>query len=308
MKLFKEKTLTLKQKYTHRIGFLPDLHCGESRAVMGDEFVTEENQVIKPNRVQEIINKQWKRVAKQFDELKVQDIFMVGDGMGGINYLESGRYMFIRLPDQIRLAADLLETVSKNRKIYVWRGTQYHEYPKGVGEAHEELVSKLRERGIEAEFMGPHSYVELIGKQRVRRLFIAHECPTGLVYPATLLSRRITWALEGEAAGTTLPVDAIIQAHGHHWLHVDHSGIHGVALPCWLAHTPYKATIKYFFKLQPTIGGAVMVMDECGRLDFWGGSYPFSLTRAERLELHRACIKVKKLEPIGSGVEHKCLS
>lgn len=302
MDLLGRKTLKMSMEYTHRIGCLPDIHAGESRAVMTDDFETDEGQKISPNPAQKLIKKQWDKTIEMYDKLKVQYIFVVGDAFGGINRIESGRYMFCRIPDQIRLAADLLEPVCKNRKLLVWRGTQYHEYPKGVGEAHLELVNRLRGRGVDAEFMGAHSYIELVGPKRTRRLFVAHEAPTGLVYPATLMSRDIMWATMG-GGDKTLEVDGIVRAHLHHWLHVDHSGKHAVQLPCWLAHTPYKQTIKYFFKLQPTIGGTVIVMDSKGRLDFWGGSPPFCMGREERIALHRETVKIKPLDPLEkSGV------
>lgn len=298
--------------YTHRIGFLPDIHAGETRAVMLKGFVNREGQPQMPNRVQELINLQWKRTAKLFDQYKVQAICVVGDAFGGINRLESGRYMFLRIPDQVRMARDLLLPMAKDRKVFVWRGTMYHEYPRNVGEAHEELVSKLREEGVDAKFMGPHSYMDFVGPKRTRRMFISHEAPTGLVHPATLMSRDIQWALSSEARGTTLRVDAIVRAHLHTWLHVDQSGMHAVQLPCWLAHAPYKQTIKYFFKLQPTIGGAMMLIDDVGRMKFWGGSYPFSPNQAERLAIHRECIRVEPVDPLEEiktyGVTKKCLS
>jgi len=293
------KPLRKTQTFIHRIGFLPDMHVGETRAVMLKGFHNEDGQPQMPNETQKIINMQWKRVGKLFNDFKVESIFIPGDTFGGINYRESGRYMYLRLPDQIKMARDLLLPLAKNRKVFVWRGTQYHEYPKGVGEAHEDLVDKLRAEGIDAYFMGPHSYMELVGPKRTRRIFVAHEAPTALVNPATLMSRDINWALEGEARGSSLRVDAIVRAHIHTWLHVDHSGIHAVQLPCWLGHTPYRSTIRYFFKLQPTIGGAMLLVDNMGRMRFWGGSYPFSLNQPERVELHRACINIESIDPLG---------
>lgn len=303
------KPINLKEEYLHRIGFLPDMHCGETRAVMKRGFITREGNPILPNAAQAIINMQWHRVARLFDKYKVQALFLPGDTFGGLNPIESGRHMMFGMQDQIRMAKELLVPIAQDRKVFVWRGTQYHEYPKGVGEAHEDLVTKLCAEGIDAYFMGAHSYMELVCPKRTRRIFVAHESPKALVYPATMASRDIMWALYGEARGTNLPVDAIVRAHLHYWLHVDHDGIHAVQLPCWLGHTPYKQTIKYFFKLQPTIGGALMLVDNDGRMRFWGGSYPFSLNQEERTRLHRACIGVKELDPTEERrVVKKCLS
>jgi len=304
----KGDTLELTFRYPIRVGFLPDIHGGETRAITLDEFETEEGQKIVPNKIQEILRKLWLRNIELFKKYAVQYIFVIGDAFGGANPAESGAFMSMLRPDQVKLTTQLLEEVwigcDKKPIFFIWSGTQYHESRKGESNMHEQLVENLRAKGIPAIYMKDISYVELFGgkdsitdKERTRRIFIAHEAPTGLVYTATLMSRDISWASESEATGSSLPVDAIVRGHLHHWLHVDHSGKHAVQLPCWLAHVPYKQTIKYFFKLQPTLGGALMLMDEYGRLDFWGGSYPFSLNREEKLELNKLTVTMIGLDP-----------
>lgn len=320
--------LVLKSKYPIRVGFLPDIHAGETRAVCQPifKYFDEGGMPMEyhANEAQLMLYGLWKRNIELFKKYGVQHVFVIGDGFAGENYLESGAFVFISPPQQIQLTANLLEEVyegcDKKIDFYVWSGTKYHELRLGQGDMHKELVNELNRRGIPARYMRHISYVELYGgkdvkteKDRTRRLFISHEAPTALVYPATLMSRDINWCLQGQATGSTLPVDAIIRAHIHNWLHVDHSGIHAVQLPCWQGHVPYKSTIKYFFKLQPTLGGAMMLMDEYGRLDFWGGSYPFGFTKEEKIRFHKLCITECKLKPEerltkSYGVNNKCLS
>lgn len=308
----KDDILMFRNKFPIRIGFLPDIHAGETRAVCTPTFQCKDAggliQTYYANEVQLMLYELWKRNIKLFKKYGVQHIFVVGDAFGGENYREKRALVFLKNSDQVKLAADLLEEVyigcDKKVDFYVWRGTKYHELPSGLGEMHEALVQELKSRGIPARFMYQVSYVELYGgksvytgKERVRRIFVAHEAPTALCHPATLMSRDINWCLEAQASGNTLPIDAIIRAHIHNWLHVDHSGIHAVQLPCWLGHVPYKSTIKYFFKLQPTLGGAMMLMDEYGRLDFWGGSYPFGFSKEEKLKFHKLCVTIAKIMP-----------
>lgn len=314
--------LIMKSSYPIRIGFLPDMHCGGTRALSTPKFIWYDagglEQIEIANKVQLMLYELFKRNIELFKKYGVQHIFVIGDAFQGDNYLERGAMTNILKAKQIKLAADLLEEVyngcDKKIDFYVWRGTKYHESPAGSGEMHQGLVQELMSRGISAKYMYQVSYLELhggknvqTGKLRMRRLFIAHEAPNALVYPATLMSRDINWCLQSGASGNTLPVDGIIRAHIHNWIHVDHSGIHAVQLPCWQGHTPYKATIKYFFKLQPTIGGAMMIMDEYGRLDFWGGSYPFGFTKNEKIEFHKLCVTIAKIEP-KKRLESKCLS
>jgi len=41
----------------------------------------------------------------------------------------------------------------------------------------------------------------------------------------------------------------------------------------------------------------MMLMDEYGRLDFWGGSYPFGFNKEEKLKFHRLCVTETELKP-----------
>jgi len=312
--ILKGNILTLKYDYPIRIGFLPDIHAGETRAISTPDFEWIDagglKQTWKANDAQKMLYGLWLRNADLFKKYGVQHIFVVGDAFAGSNYIEGGAYVFINKPHQIQLAADLLEVMwekcDKKIDFFVWSGTRYHESKIGEGNMHYQLVEELNRRGIPAIYMAQVSYVELVGKNRLRRLFICHEAPMGLVYPVTLMSRDISWALQGEASKTTLPVDAIIRAHLHYWAHVDHSGKHAVQLPAWLGFVPYKNTMRYFFKLQPTLGGAMMLMDEFGRLDFWGGSYPFSFGKDEYLEFHKLCITMAQIEEEESSNRPPC--
>jgi len=308
----KGDVLILKNKFPIRIGLLPDMHCGATRGLCTPVYEWRDAGGLlnkyHANDVQLMMYELFKRNIALFKKYGVRHIFVVGDACSGENRIEAGAFNFINKSKQVALATNLLEEVwrgcDKKVDFYIWRGTAYHEARAGHGEMHQGIVSELIARGIPAKYMSQVSYVELhggkdtlSGKERIRRLFISHEAPNALVHPATLMSRDINWCLQSEASGQTLPVDAIVRAHLHTWIHVDHHGIHAVQLPCWQGHTPYKSTIKYFFKLQPTIGGAMMLMDEFGRLQFWGGSYPFGFTKENRIKFHKLCVTMAKVKP-----------
>ena len=292
----KPEPLELTYRQYFRIAFIADIHFGETRAVFPNEFELSDGQVVLANEAQKILYNHWIRVSKLLDKYKVHCICLPGDLIAGTNNLEGGRFLNPhRIPEQIRGVVDLLSPICRDRKVLIWRGTGYHEYPKGVGEVHEEIAQRLKANGVDVEFQGLHSYIELQGPKRTRRIFVAHESPQYLVYPPNLAARDIQWAIMSEANGSTLAVDAIFRAHLHTWFHLDYMGKHAVQLPCWLAHSPYKQTSKYFFRLQPTIGAALLLVDEEGRMDIWGGSYPWCLPKEEKIALHKACVKVKPL-------------
>lgn len=295
----KAEPLELTYKHYFRIAFISDVHFGETRAVFPPELATSDGQVILPNDAQKLLYKHWRRVASLLDKYKVHCITMPGDLIGGINVYESGRFMRpSRIPDQVDGLLQLILPICKGRKVLIYRGSGYHDYPQGVGEVHKEVAERLAKEGVDSEYQDLHSYLELHGPKRMRRLFIAHEGPRYLVYPPNLAARDIQWAVMSGARGDTLEVDAIIRAHLHVWFHLDYMGKHAIQLPTWLAHTPYQATSRYFFRLQPTIGAALLLVDEMGRIDVWGGSYPWSPSREEQLELHKATVKVEPIHYI----------
>jgi len=278
----KFKPIRISNDYVYRVGLISDMHVGETTGLFPESYETQSGQVVHGSKLQQILYRQWKRIIEQFNHYKVDMIFNVGDTMGGQNPIEAGGHvLFAEMDDQKLCAEQLLKEVIGNRPNYHFSGTGYHEVRSGLHNYHAEIA-----RDLGGEFLGPHAYLEFQCPTRTRRVFMAHEAPTGLVYPATLMSRDISWALASEARGDTLPVDAIVRAHIHKWLHVDHDGKHAVQLPCWLGHTPYKQTIRYYFKLQPTIGAAMMLIDKWGRFQFWGGSFPFSPPAEERTAIN----------------------
>jgi len=282
-KTIKLKTgeIKLEHRYPLRVLFISDLHCGEQFGIQPPEFETSDGRILLPNTVQKIIYRQWERIKEVADQYHVQYIFVVGDLLGGLNPKEKGKYITCDMKDQVRMATKLLAEIAKDRIMYIISGTRYHLIPRGMGEPEEEVAIRLRDMGYKAYYIGDIAFIEIEGVKRKRRIFVAHEAPTGLVYPATLMSRDINWARQSQAEGKTPPVDAIVRAHLHFWLHVDHSGIHAIQLPCFMGLTPYKSTIKYFFRLQPDIGGVLMLVDEYGRLRFWH----FLLPREERIKM-----------------------
>lgn len=283
------ESIKLQHNYPLRALFIADLHCGEQFAWQPEEFKTYDGRIFKPSPVQKYILKQWQSIKQVADEFKVQYVFVLGDLLGGLNPKDEGKYITCDIRDQVRMATQGLAEIAKDRITYIVSGTKYHSIPRGEGEPEEDVAIRLRDMGFKAHFLGDMAYVEVNGMKRKRRIFIAHESATGLVYPATLMSRDVNWTLQSYAQGKTPRVDAIVRAHLHHWLYIDQSRIHCVQLPGFMALTPYQQTIKYYFKLQPDIGGALMLADEEGRLRFWH----FLMPQEDYLKMSDSIVKTE---------------
>lgn len=291
--------LEIKNRFPLRIGIISDLHCGQINGLMPPFFHTRYGQVIEANPVQKLLWEEVLWLERKFDELGVQYIFNLGDNFGGRNYIGRGAYIFLENADQVTLAKESLMPLVKDRISYVWHGTDYHELRKGEGEMHEVLVNELRADGVEAHYVGDIALVELKDSKRLRRLLVTHESPTAIVYPATLQSREIQWILMQMGTGKLPKIDAVIRAHTHHWLHVDHDSIHQISVPCMCGLPIYKATKKYFAKLLPDIGAVVLLVDEEGRMHYLHFLMPAEeIQRIVRLSLTQFEVSKKRFDSV----------
>jgi len=302
LKLFKEgNVLQLKDSYPLRMAAVSDLHAGASRAGMPSIFTTKEKNTVRPNPVQKIINDHWKFYWKKMDEFKAQVVLVIGDVFAGTNRRERASELEVvkSLEDQFTMGLELLKPHVKNRTVLVWGGTGYHESQDT--RLHRRLAEELEPYANQSVYMGGVSYLELLGRKRMRRILVAHEAPSAFVYTAMVMSREITFHNALTQEGKTLPVDMIIRAHLHRWIHVDEGYVHYILVPCWQGFVPYKTTIKYFGKLQPDIGGALILVDDKDRIRPW----EFRLSKEMNRELHKQVIKITPIEK-GKVIE-KCL-
>lgn len=303
------KPITLKHIYPLRALFLADFHCGAWTGLQPKRFTTTDGRVMTQNPVQKMLYKQFQKIKEVADEFKVQYIFFLGDLLNGLNYRSKGHGVTCEIRDQKRMAVQLLSEIAKDRTIYIISGTKYHSIPKGEGEPEEDVAVSLRDRGFSAKYIGDMALIDLEGLKRKRRIYIAHEASAGLVSQANLMSREINWALEAIAKGKVRNVDGVFRAHLHHYVHVDHSRIHAVQVPCFAGLATYKQTIKYFFKLQPDVGAVTMFADEEGRLRIW----EFLMSKEDHMKMTEQIIRV---QPISSeiyienqrDVHRQCLS
>ena len=303
------KPMVLKHSYPIRSLFLADFHCGAWSGLQPKKFITTDGRTFTQNPVQKILYNQFQRIKEVADEFKIQYIFFLGDLLNGLNYRGKGHGVTCELRDQKRMAVQLLSEIAQDRTIYIISGTRYHSIPKGEGEPEENVAVDLRDRGFSAHFLGDMALIDLEELKRKRRIYIAHEASAGLVSQANLMSREINWALEAIAKGKVRSIDAIFRAHLHHYVHVDHSRIHAVQVPCFAGLTAYNQTIKYFFKLQPDIGAVTMFADEEGRLRIW----EFLMSKEAHMKMTELIIKVQPVSPNlylenQRDVYSKCLS
>ena len=267
IKLYSEN-LKLEIEYPLRALFLSDMHCGSTHSIQPSKFKMRDGGIREANELQEEILNHWNKIINIANEYRIQYIFCLGDLFHGLNPIGKGEGITCHMEDQIRMAAKLLSDFGNKVIFYILSGTRYHEIPAGMGEPHNHLASILSSKyDIKAYFIGSSTYVRLENLPKENRLFLAHEASSS-INPAGILGRDISWALESAAIHKSLPINAIIRAHKHSFVHLYQSGIHAIQLPCWIAWDSFKGSDKNFFKWQPDFGAVMMLVDKYGDLRF----------------------------------------
>ena len=253
--------MRLVHNYQRSIALLSDTHIGSRLGVCPSGYVTEATKnPIMANPGQENLASSFEKFWDKMDEMKVDTVFLVGDIMSGINFKEMGMFMMTTdINEQVAMATLLLKKHCIHRKTYVWSGTPYHE-------SRDYRIHETLAKDLGGQFMGSLSNMML--KPSKKTVHVRHATTSAMIYPETVLGRDIMFLKEAEALGQVPKIDAIITGHRHSFIEIHKASVHYLSLPCWEAFTPYyKATMNYF-KYQPDIGGALMLLDSDNRLRF----------------------------------------
>jgi len=260
----------LQHDYDRVIALVADLHIGSRYGLCPEEWIIKDaNRVVgsyRPLGEHLKILEHWKDYTKTVRRLKIDSVFIVGDTVAGKNWFESGGMSVTpEITEQVEYATKLLEPLCKNKKVGVWSGTAYHE-------SKDYKVHKSIAESLDGTFFNAIANVKLIPSKRVAN--IAHHQSSAVVYPTTVMNRDMMFAKEAEALGKIIKTDVIIRAHKHLWYHLHSASGHYVSLPCWEAFVPYERAVRWYFKWQPDIGGAVLFLDTEGRIRVWHFTYP----------------------------------
>lgn len=258
--------MKLVHEYLRSIALLADMHVGSRFGLCPKNYVSESKNPISMNPGQGELLASWEKYWKVMDSMQVDTVFLDGDIMAGTNFKELGAFMMTtNMNEQVAMATRLLAPHVSNRKVYVWSGTPYHESKEY--QIHESLAKDLR-----GKFMGPLSNMEIRPSTKI--VHVRHASTSAMVYPETVLGRDIMFLKDAEALAQIPKISGIITGHRHSYIEVHKYDVHYISLPCWEAFTPYyKATMSYF-KFQPDIGGALMLLDTESRLRFMHFLYP----------------------------------
>lgn len=260
---------TWKRKIVRSIVAVADMHVGSRYSVCPDNYVSPKDGVkisSQMNSEQKQLLEYWRHFCKVADEFKCDTVWVVGDTIAGTNPLEKGiGLMTSDLDEQVDMACLLLTPLVKKRKLQIWSGTSYHD-------SSDVRTAKVIAERFNGDFMGAISNVKLEPSEKIAN--VAHETTEATVYPETAISRDMMFLKEAEALGKLHKTNLIVRAHRHMWCEVHKYDLHYLSLPGWQLFVPYKKAIRWYFKFQPDIGGAIILMDDKYRIDMLHFLYP----------------------------------
>jgi hypothetical protein len=260
----------LKQKNDKLV--TADLHVLSHYALSLPELVTGDGgEIIMANKAQSRLLQYWQHMCESMVNEPIDEVWIVGDLVQGLNPREFGKSKSAMLDDQAEAAAKIVAMLPKQFKIKIWSGTGYHESMDT--QIAKKIVELLKNVGRKAEFRGSWSFEEVGNGKRKRRFFVTHESSTAVVYPHTPMLRDSNFFKNAFHDGKLPKVDAIVRAHKHTYLYIDNY-IHVIQVPGWQLFTPYAKSLKMFPLYQPDIGAVIIRFDSEYRIKVQPWLYP----------------------------------
>jgi len=237
----------------YRILCVSDLHAGSIFGLLPDDFETSDGVEVKLNPGQRYLLECWKHALGLARELKPDAIIVNGDVIDGLQHAQHGTELKLPLLfDQRGAAIELLKPLSSLAPMYFVQGTEYHDCKAGA--SMEAVAEDLH--GVRYSGMGTGKFSKEVLDLDIDGVVInvAHgiSVATGF-YRATPLDREGIWSALAGKDGKMPKADAVIRAHAHNFVHVEHASKHIIQMPCWELQTRYMRK-NSVYRMLPDIG------------------------------------------------------
>lgn len=240
----------------HYIVVLADIHVGHVAALWPKDFATKKGNVLKRNRVQEVLGNYWEDFWSQPEVRKAEYVLNLAESIEGYSPREHGveDIMTTSLAEQIRAFRQLLEPKIRG-KIYISvEGSRYH----GSRDNRIERLITQELKGGQREYLG---YIgNWIHKPTGKRFLLTHKLGTPVQYKVALMDK---WSLYLSAIKSKIKTDfdAVVSAHHHQFFGELTPTRTIIMCPSWKNWHTIKDASRYPYS-QPTIGGLVLCIDK----------------------------------------------
>jgi calcineurin-like phosphoesterase family protein len=252
--------------YVRKIAFVSDTHFGSRYAPWPEGMTTPEGNLLEPSEGQRTLNSYWRQFIDTVDAIGCDTVFHNGDVIEGTNRKEFGNLLMnAELETQKEAAAIMLEPLFRGRKAYMLKGSGYHHSLDTDVVQH--LADKMGVVNLKAV-----ANCRLTPSNRI--LHISHGESAAQIYRTMLMDREGIFHLAASGEGKIPKADLIIHGHLHHFIHIDLRKQHLVQLPGWKLFSPDRIHLKNYPKMQPDIGGVIILIDDEERITVWKFIYP----------------------------------
>lgn len=267
---------------------LSDLHCGSIFGMMPPNFETSDGAPKSQNAGQEYLWSCWLHMLDYAKELEPDAIILNGDLIDGLQHAQRGTELSLPLLfDQRGAAIDCLRPLSVLAPMYFVQGTEYHDCKAGASiEAVAEDLHGVRYKGP-----GTGKFSKEVLDLEVDGVVVnfAHGISVASgFYRATAHDREGIWSALAGKDGKMPKADAVIRAHAHFFVHVEHASKHIVGGPCWELQTRYMRK-NSVYRMVPDIGFLVIHIDgdakKEGRDPIWVEKMLYPLPPVEAVKL-----------------------
>jgi hypothetical protein len=241
-----------------------DLHCGSIYGMMPPDFATSAGAPMIQNVGQKYLWECWLNLCQRVSELPIFAVVVNGDSIEGEERRAKGAELCLSLmADQSECAAVCLRklkaAIKSKPPFFVIRGTPYHDSEAG------------REAEAVAEKIGARPYTGYgAGRLCRRALDLEHDgvvvnfshgtSVAGGLYRATPPDREAVWSALAGKDGKVPRADALVRAHAHHFVRVEHPSKHAIIGPCWQLQTDYMGK-NSVYRMLPDIGAVLIWVD-----------------------------------------------
>ncbi len=253
---------------------LSDLHCGSIFGLLPPGVATSDGRVTTLNAPQEYLWWRWDVSLPQ--ELRTRHIDYVvvnGDVIDGRQDKRMGTELALPVfADQAAAAEIALRQLRKKAGLESaqWlfiQGTEYHDGCSGREvEVVARALSAARYTGLGVGYMS-HEVLDLepIGTNTIINFAHGTSVATGF-YRTTPADREGIWSALAGKEGKMPKADAVVRAHAHNFVHVEHASKHIVIGPCWQLQTRYMRRHSVY-RMIPDIGVFLLHVDGKAKLD-----------------------------------------
>ena len=269
----KLKLKELRKYFVRRIGAVSDLHLMSRYALFPPTFKTIEGNVFHANEGQKQIWESYKRFCQICDEWEIDSILLASDLIHGQNHIERGSGLIsTNLNEQIQLGVNVLTPLLKGRDSHWVGGSRYHNSAKGMY-VEQEICNRMTEGGItNGVWHGNIANMKIKPFDKI--INMTHGGGRAAYYRETIAAREMIYGKAAEVNQKLPRIDMYVHGHFHWFDYIHQSNVHHLQLPGWVAYEPVPIFTPNYTRMQPDIGGALILFDDNARITVWHYTYP----------------------------------